>query len=174
MSTNDTVLFLANGASGTSVTEGADLLEAFHQAALGVCARLARMIAGDGERIEHIVDLHISGAPSENAAEKVARAIGNSLLVKTSWFGADPNWGRIVDAAGYARVGISMEKLSLWYDDVAVLEKGTPREENLNRWREVVANRNFSIRLDLGIGKGEFHLISTDLTAGYVDFNKSE
>lgn len=174
MSTNDTVLLLANGASGASVTEGADLLEAFHRACCEICARLARMIAGDGERIEHVVDLQVTGAPSDEAAEKVARCIGNSLLVKTSWFGNDPNWGRIVDAAGYARAGISMEKISLRYGEIPVLEKGVPLEENLPKWKEVVSRRTFDIHLDLGLGKGAFHLISTDLTTGYVDFNKSE
>lgn len=174
MSTNDTVLFLSNGASGTTVTDNAELLEAFHQAACEVCARLARMIAGDGERIEHVVDLYITGTPGDEEAGKVARCIGNSLLVKTSWFGSDPNWGRLLDAAGYARVGISMEKLSLYYDQVVVIRNGTPIEENLPLWKEVVRQREFSIHLDLGLGKGSSHLISTDLTTGYVDFNKSE
>ncbi len=174
MSTNDTVLFLANGASDTAVTESAELLESFHRAACEICARLARMIAGDGERIEHVVDLHVTGAPGDEEAEKVARCVGNSLLVKTSWFGSDPNWGRIVDAAGYARVGISMEKLSLHYGKIPVIEKGVPVEDNLPLWKEAVRQREFDIHLDLGIGKGRAHLISTDLTVGYVDFNKSE
>jgi len=174
MSTNDTVLFLANGSSGKEVGGNAELLEAFHRAACEICARLARMIAGDGERIEHVVDLYVTGAPGDEEADKVARCIGNSLLVKTSWFGGDPNWGRIVDAAGYARVGISMDRISLKYGDIAVIEKGNPVEENLDLWRAEVRRREFAIHLDLGLGKGRSHLISTDLTTGYVDFNKSE
>lgn len=174
MSTNDTVLLLANGASGTLVGREADLLEAFHQAVGGICARLARMIVADGERISHVVDVEVTGAADEESAEKVARCVGNSLLVKTSWYGNDPNWGRVVDAAGYARVGIEMERLSLDYDGIPVLREGIPREENLPRWRAAVAKREFTLRLDLGQGKAGFSLLATDLTEGYVDFNKSE
>jgi len=174
MSTNDTVILLANGESGATVDDNADLLDAFHRAVGEVCNRLARMMVSDGERINHVVDLKVEGAPSEEAAEKVARCIGNSLLVKTSWYGNDPNWGRIVDAAGYARVGLKYEQLNLDYGTIPVLRNGVPLEKNLPLWREEVANREFSIRLDLGMGKGSFQLLTADLTEGYVNFNKSE
>ena len=174
MSTNDTVLLLANGSSGDSIHDDANLLDAFHKAVGEVCSRLARMIVADGERISHVVDLHIKGAKTEEDAEKVARAIGNSLLVKTSWFGNDPNWGRIVDAAGYARIGLDYDQLNLHYGDIPVLVKGTPVEENLPQWKAEVSNREFSITLDLGMGKKDYHLLTADLTEGYVNFNKSE
>ncbi|MGE9290850.1 MAG: bifunctional glutamate N-acetyltransferase/amino-acid acetyltransferase ArgJ [Puniceicoccales bacterium] len=174
MSTNDTVLLLANGSSGDSVTDNANLLDAFHKAVGEVCKRLARMIVADGERINHVIDLEVKGAQSEEDAEKVARAIGNSLLVKTSWFGNDPNWGRIVDAAGYARIGLDFNKLNLFYGEIPVLQNGTPVEENLPLWKTEVSNREFSIILDLGMGKQNYHLLTADLTEGYVDFNKSE
>ena len=174
MSTNDTVLLLANGESGTTVGDEADLLDAFHRAVGEICSRLARMIVADGERIDHVVDVRVGGAATEEAAEKVARCIANSLLVKTSWYGNDPNWGRVVDAAGYARVGLEMEKLDMDYDKVPVLRGGVPVEENLPQWKEVVAQREFALRLDLGMGKARFSLLTADLTRGYVDFNKSE
>ena len=174
MSTNDTVLLLSNGVSGTPANDNADLLDAFHKAVGEVCSRLARMIVSDGERIDHIVDLTVKGAASEEDAEKVARAIGNSLLVKTSWYGNDPNWGRIVDAAGYARVGLDFDKLSLHYGEIPVIVQGKPVEENLSQWKAEVSNREFSITLDLNMGKSSFRLLTADLTEGYVDFNKSE
>ncbi len=174
MSTNDTVLLLANGESGTTVGDEADLLDAFHRAVGEICSRLARMIVADGERIDHVVDVRVGGAATEEGAEKVARCIANSLLVKTSWYGNDPNWGRVVDAAGYARVGLKMEKLDMDYDEVPVLRGGVPVEENLPQWKEVVAQREFALHLDLGMGKARFSLLTADLTEGYVDFNKSE
>lgn len=174
MSTNDTVLFLANGFSQVVPDDNADLLDAFHKATLEVCQRLARMIVGDGERISHLVTLKINGAPTPESAEKVARCIGNSLLVKTSWYGNDPNWGRIVDAAGYARIGLKLEKLDLFYNDTPVLRQGLPVEGEVEQWRKIVASREFSISLNLGMGSSNYSLLTTDLTEGYVDYNKSE
>ena len=118
--------------------------------------------------------LEIKGAPTSEAAEKVARAIGNSLLVKSSWYGSDPNWGRIVDAAGYAQVGIDIEKVDLSYDTVPALIQGTPKVENEPEWKQVVANKDFTIQLDLNLGDYNYKLLSTDLTEAYVDFNRSE
>ncbi|WP_309398330.1 bifunctional glutamate N-acetyltransferase/amino-acid acetyltransferase ArgJ [Cerasicoccus maritimus] len=175
MSTNDTVLLLANGVSGIEVTEDqAELLALFQQAVGIVCRKLAEKIVGDGERVTKFVRLYIKGAPSDQAAEKVARAIGNSLLVKTSWFGSDPNWGRLMDAAGYARVGLVEAKVDLHYNDVPALLQGTPQDDNLAQWKAIVANKEFSITLNLNVGEGAYELLSTDLSTGYVDFNKSE
>jgi len=175
MSTNDTVLLLANGNSGVAVTAGdRELRELFQCAVTTVCQKLAEKIVGDGERVTKFVRLHIKGAPSSAAAEKVARCIGNSLLVKTSWFGSDPNWGRLMDAAGYARVGLVEEKIDLAYDAVPALLQGTPQIDNLVKWKEIVARKEFSITLNLNLGSGAFDLLSTDLSPGYVDFNKSE
>lgn len=174
MSTNDSVILLSNGKSGVEIGSSAEVLENFHLAVEKVCQELAWMIVGDGERINHVVKVIISGAPSTDAAEKVARAIGNSLLVKTSWYGEDPNWGRLLDAAGYAGIGLQEEKVNLFYDSIPVLQQGQPIEDNLPEWKKAVAQRSFSVRLDLGLGKREFELWTTDLTEGYVDYNKSE
>jgi len=177
MSTNDTVLALANGASGVDILPSGEtpILYSLFQYAVGaVCENLARKIVGDGEKITKVVEVCIQGAPDKASAEKVARAIGNSLLVKTSWFGEDPNWGRLLDAAGYARVGLVEDKLSLWYDDVPVIEKGEVLDGNLGEWKEAVKKKEFRITLDLGLGEVQWSLLATDLTAGYVNFNKSE
>lgn len=176
MSTNDTVLVLANHASGLTLPEdpGAPLALLFQEALRAVCAALAEKIVGDGEKITKVVALVVKGAPDEAAAEKVARAIGNSLLVKSSWYGNDPNWGRLADAAGYARIGLVESKLNLYYDDVPVLLAGTPCWDKRDAWKAIVSRKHFSITLDLQLGSGAFRLLASDLSEAYVNFNKSE
>ena len=116
----DVADLLASGASGVAVGAAAPAaLRALFQEALDrVCFALAEKIVGDGEKITKVVAVEIEGARTRADAEKIARAIGNSLLVKSSWFGEDPNWGRLADAAGYARTGLDESKLDIFYDDV--------------------------------------------------------
>jgi len=175
MSTNDTVLLFASGSSGVDPWAGpAELLFAFKEAVLMVCDALAEKIVGDGEKITKLVELVVAGCPRVQDAEKVARAVGNSLLVKTSWYGSDPNWGRLADAAGYARVGLKIEALDIFYDDVPALIKGTPQEENLQQWKAIVSKKRFRITLNLNQGNCDFRLLTSDLSEAYVNFNKSE
>jgi len=175
MSTNDTVLVLANGASGVEVTESDyPLLALFREALNRVCFALAEKIVGDGEKITKVVSVNILGARTPDDAEKIARAIGNSLLVKSSWYGEDPNWGRLLDAAGYARVGIVEEKINLFYNNVPVMISGRPIPENKPKWKEEVKHRRFAIHMDLGLGPADYQLLASDLSAEYVNYNKSE
>lgn len=172
MSTNDTVLLLANGASGAELNGESESL--FEEALFQVCDCLAEKIVADGERITKVVELLISGASSDQDAENVSRAIGNSLLVKTSWYGSDPNWGRLMDALGYADAKIDQHVIDISYNDTPALIGGDPVPENKPLWKEIVSRPRFSIRVNLHQGDGAFRLRSTDLTEGYVDFNKSE
>jgi len=175
MSTNDTVLLLANGFSRVRIASSDTVaVTAFREALGRVCRHLAEKVVGDGERITKVVDLKVDGAVDDTAAERVARAIANSLLVKTSWYGNDPNWGRLVDAAGYARVGLDFDKIDLFYDDEPTLLQGEPQTRNRKKWQAVVERENFAISLNLNQGEGSCQLLTTDLTEGYVDFNKSE
>jgi glutamate N-acetyltransferase/amino-acid N-acetyltransferase len=175
MSTNETVLLLANGFSRVKVTtRNKEGVAAFREALRSVCRYLAEKIVGDGERITKVVEVKVDGAKDEKSAERVARAIGNSLLVKTSWYGGDPNWGRLVDAAGYAGVGLEFDAIDLFYDDVPVLLQGEPQTRNREKWTAIVGRDRFTIRLNLNQGEGACEVLSTDLTEGYVDFNKSE
>lgn len=132
MSTNDTVLLLASGVSGVSVgaSAPAGLRTLFQEALDKVCFALAEKIVGDGEKITKVVSVEIEGARTRADAEKIARAIGNSLLVKSSWYGEDPNWGRLADAAGYARTGLDEAKLDIYYDDIPAVLGGKPLPEN--------------------------------------------
>ncbi|MGF1448104.1 MAG: bifunctional glutamate N-acetyltransferase/amino-acid acetyltransferase ArgJ [Opitutales bacterium] len=175
MSTNDTVLLLANGASGLSLqTNEGPLWNAFTQALGKVCKALARKIVADGERITKLVTVKVTGADSPSDAEAVARAIGNSLLVKTAWYGSDPNWGRVACAAGYAGVALKSEQLTIAYDTVTVFDRGLPVEANIPQAQAICARPAFEVRIDLGAGRAGFDLLTTDLSEGYVDFNKSE
>lgn len=175
MSTNDTVILLANGASGVTVTENEyPLLALFREALNSICYSLAEKIVGDGEKITKVVTVNILGARTPEDAETIARAIGNSLLVKSSWYGEDPNWGRLLDAAGYARVGIVEEKINLFYNNVPVMIQGRPIPENKPKWKEEVKHRRFGIHMDLGLGPADYTLLASDLSAEYVNYNKSE
>lgn len=174
MSTNDTVLVLANGASGQNIAENTPQAALFARALEIICDNLAEKIVGDGEKISKVVEVHVEEAPSDAAAEAVARAIGNSLLVKASWCGEDPNWGRLADAAGYARIGLDQRKLDIDYDAVAVLRGGQPVDANLSQWKAIVKQKRFSITVRLHLGEGRFRLLASDLTEAYVTFNKSE
>lgn len=174
MSTNDTVLLLASGQSGMAPDEDAELLQAFRDAVFLVCDTLAEKIVGDGEKVTKLVEIIVKGCQSEEDAEKVARCVGNSLLVKTSWYGSDPNWGRLADAAGYARVGLKEECFDIHYDEVPALIGGIPQDAYLSQWKRIVSKKRFRITLNLNQGKGEFRLLTSDLSEAYVDFNKSE
>lgn len=181
MSTNDTVLVLANGESGVEIEavpagtpEAGTPLGLFKKALNAVTFALARKIVGDGEKISRVVTLHIYGARTPADANKIARSIGNSLLVKASWCGGDPNWGRLLCSAGYAKCGIDQTKIDLFYDDVPVFLKGELQAQNEAAWRRVVRAREFSIHMHLNLGVHDYRLISTDLTEAYVDFNKGE
>jgi len=175
MSTNDTVLLLASAKSGVDPWDGpADLLFAFKEAVFKVCDRLAELIVGDGEKVTKLVELIVEGCPKVSDAEKVARAVGNSLLVKASWYGSDPNWGRVADAAGYARIGLKEELLDIHYDEVPALIKGAPQEDNKAQWKQIVAKKRFRITINLNQGNNRFRLLTSDLSEAYVNFNKSE
>lgn len=179
-STNDTVLLFANGSSGIYLEPGQREWEDFKEALAAVCANLARKIVGDGEKITKVVEVCIEGAATEEEARLAARTVANSLLVKSSWYGNDPNWGRLMDALGYSGARLSEESIRLWYGDdgsgelVPVFDKGNAIGANKPLWKTIVAKRKFRIVADLGQGTGACRVWSTDLTEGYVNFNKSE
>jgi glutamate N-acetyltransferase/amino-acid N-acetyltransferase len=175
MSTNDAVLILANGASGIDLnSESKNVQRKFAEAINAVCACLARKCVTDGEKVTKFVKVKVKGASNNVAALKVARSISNSLLVKSSWYGSDPNWGRIIDAAGYAKVGINFDNLNLDYNDCPVLRNGKPLIQNKTQWKEIVSAKEFSIILDLNMGTEDGEIWSNDLSEEYVNFNKSE
>ncbi|MDD3179334.1 MAG: bifunctional glutamate N-acetyltransferase/amino-acid acetyltransferase ArgJ [Opitutaceae bacterium] len=175
MSTNDTVLMLANGHSGVSVGDKSPraLRSIFAEAVWKACGVLADKIVSDGEKVTKVVEVRINGAASAEDAQKVARAIGNSSLVKSSWYAEEPNWGRVANAAGFAGARLTEGKLDILYNDVPAMTGGCPHPELMPKWKEIVKARRFSITLDLHIGKGAFRLLASDLADGCVSKNKS-
>ena len=175
MSTNDSVLFLANGFSNVDIqNESSDVVSEFRNAVIRVCSCLARKCVTDGEKVTKFVEIQLDGAKNDGDADKVARCIANSLLVKSSWYGSDPNWGRIVDAAGYAKVGLDFNQFDLFYNDVQAVKKGQPLPANKAKWKEIVSQKSFIIKINLNAGKGSAVLWSNDLSEEYVNYNKSE
>lgn len=179
-STNDTVLLFANGSSGIYLDPGQPEWESLKAALKAVCMDLAQKIVGDGEKITKVVEICIEGAATPEDANLAARAIANSLLVKSSWYGNDPNWGRLMDALGYSGAAVSEKSVQLWYvehegiERIQVFTNGTVHNQNLAQWKEIVSGSRFTIVVDLGQGSESTRVWSTDLTEGYVDFNKSE
>ena len=133
---------------------------------------LAKKCVTDGEKVTKFVKVKVKRAPDTDSALKVARSISNSTLVKSSWYGSvQDTRGRIIDAAGYAKVGIKFDQLSLNYNDCPALE-GKPMVQNKARWKEIVSSKEFSIILDLNMGSSEGEIWSNDLSEEYVNFNK--
>jgi glutamate N-acetyltransferase/amino-acid N-acetyltransferase len=169
MSTNDTLLFLANGASGLK-PEGKDLA-LFHGSIVGLCADLAQQILQDGEGVTRVFKVVIRGAASEEEAMLAARAITTSSLVKTAIHGADPNWGRILAAAGRSGAKVDQTKATVRIGDVDVFESGAPHPFDRERIREIFGTPGLRIAVDLGVGKGKAEAWGTDLSEEYVRIN---
>jgi glutamate N-acetyltransferase/amino-acid N-acetyltransferase len=168
-STNDTLLFFANG-TGPPLRGAA--LTRFEDAAAGVCTDLARDIAADGEGATHFVTLLVEGLRDDAEARRMAKAVAESALVKTALFGADPNWGRIVSAAGYAGVPFEEEQLSLWLGDMLLYHAGVPQPfDPATASAYIKNNRDISLRLRFTIGAGRCTFWTCDMGYEYVRLN---
>jgi glutamate N-acetyltransferase/amino-acid N-acetyltransferase len=171
VSTNDTVLLLANGAAGGAPLAG-DELAAFQTALDEVCIDLAKAIAGDGEGATHLVTIEVGGCATRQTALEIAKTVANSPLVKTALHGADPNWGRIVSAAGYAGVPFDPNGVSLRLNGFLLYQKGAPVEFDGRAVSESIRDhRDTLVQLEFGEGSAERRFWTTDLTAEYVRLN---
>ncbi len=174
-STNDTVLLLANGASGVAV-DNHDSAVLFGKALTALCAELARMIVKDGEGATKFVEIVVSGAETAVDAHTVANTIATSPLVKTAFAGGDANWGRILAAAGRAGVPFDQYQTQLWVgvqhtDELQLVSQGTPTDY-LEREAAAIFNQpEFKIRLDLGRGDAHDTVWTCDLSHDYVTIN---
>ncbi|MBJ07015.1 MAG: bifunctional ornithine acetyltransferase/N-acetylglutamate synthase [Verrucomicrobiaceae bacterium] len=175
MSTNDTVLVLANGqAGGKSITRGSKNCRQFSQALQQVLLELAKACVRDGERVSKFVTLEVRGASVYLDAKKVAEAIAKSALVKSSWNGGDPNWGRIIHAIGYSRARIREELIDISYEGKPACEGGLAATTPLKSLRDIAARDSFTITVDLHLGKADYTLYTSDISPEYIDFNRSE
>ena len=170
-STNDTVLVMANGMAGNGIMDSTDE-EGFRGGLTKVMYDLATMIVRDGEGATKLVHVHVLGAASSRDALTAARTISNSPLVKTAFYGQDPNWGRIMAALGRSGVEMRQEEVEILVDHVKIVEKGVgmgPDQEK--EAAECMKNREFSVTVDLRQGGYEDHMITCDLSHEYVTIN---
>lgn len=180
MSTNDSVILLASGRAGnTSVrSTKSPLFPAFCEALTHVCVELAKNMVRDGEGASKFVAVRVNGARNNEEAAAAARSVANSLLVKTSWSGGDPNWGRILAALGYSSVLVDEEKVDVAYSAPASerrvhsLKNGKPTRVSFEKLCAEVARDAFDLHINLNLGTGAAAVHTCDLTESYVQFNQ--
>lgn len=175
MSTNDTLLALASGVAGNrEILPRTSGHKKFSGELNRVLTGLARMIARDGEGATKLVEISVEKARTTDEAEKIARAVANSPLVKTAFFGEDANWGRILCAAGYSGAAIDPDRVDVFFDDVDIVRRGLgtgPAKER--RASAVMKKREYRVRLVLHRGKQSASLLTTDLSYEYIKINGS-
>jgi len=183
MSTNDTVLILANTRAGNRLLDNRSPTrdrEAFQSALDFVTLELAKMIVRDGEGVTRFITLLVHGGRTVADAEAVARAVANSTLVKTSWFGGDPNWGRILCAIGYSSATVDEEKVDVGYSPPGktkitfAVRGGQPTRVGLHTLGAIVSQPEFDLHIFLNAGRHDCVLYTSDLTEEYVEFNKGD
>jgi len=182
MSTNDTVLVLANGlARNKKITStNQQSFAAFQEALNHVTLELAKMIVRDGEGVHRVVTVRVSGAKTLHDADAAARSVANSALVKTSWHGGDPNWGRIIDALGYSAAKVVEDRVDIGYSApgsrkiVYSLKGGQPTKATFKALCAAAAPKEFDLHINLNLGKAGAIMYAADLTEAYVDFNKGD
>ena len=178
MSTNDSAIVLANGLAGNP--QSAIRNSQFQSALNFVCLELAKMIVRDGEGTSRVVAVRVHRARNHREAEAAARAIANSSLVRESWSGGDPNWGRILCALGYSKAGIDESKVDVGYALAAndkilfAFRRGRPTNVALKALAKITSQPEFDLHVDLHLGRGEFALYAADLTEEYVAFNNGD
>ncbi len=169
-STNDTVILASTGATGVAL-ESAEVLGRFEAGLYRVCRELALAIVRDGEGVNKVVEVKITGAANRDQAHLAAKSVSESLLVKTAIHGEMPNWGRMFAAAGYSGAELAPEKMSLRFESVEVMRDGAP----VPGWAEALApllkQSEYGLELGLGVGEAEAVFWTTDLSAEYVRFN---
>ncbi len=168
-STNDTLLIMGNG-DGPRLSGGE--LDEFKRGVRIVCGELARHIAADAEGASHLIRVEVEGLRTEEEARRVAKAVSESALVKTAIFGADPNWGRFVSAAGYSGVEFTEEQLSCWLDDFLLYKAGVPQTfDKVTLSNHMKENRELAIKFHFSIGTAGCTFWTSDLTHDYVRLN---
>ncbi len=173
MSTNDTGLLLANGAAGNRmIAPGTRDLKRFQALLKEVMAELAEAIIRDGEGSTKFVQILVKQARSQADARAIAFKVANSPLVKTALFGEDPNWGRILAAAGSAGASLNPEKIDIYFDNLPLVRRGTSSGEEMEKKAaRVLKNKQLQITIDLNLGKAEAKVSTCDLTPDYIKIN---
>jgi len=172
-STNDSAFLLANGAAGNRPLRPSHPdWPAFEAALRAIALRLAKEMVRDGEGASKFVTVAVRGAASAADAESAARAIANSALVKTSWVGTYPNWGRVMDAVGYSSARVKEDKVEIFYDGLRAVRGGVRAEATGAALSKVLAQKEFTLTVDLHLGRGSATVYTCDITEEYVRINK--
>jgi glutamate N-acetyltransferase/amino-acid N-acetyltransferase len=172
-STNDSLFAIANGASGVKVDSIGLEFDKFQQALSTVCEELAKMCVKDGEGATKFITVRVEGAPDDESAEKAARAVANSSLVKTAFFGEDANWGRILCAVGYSGIEFDPQATSICLGDLIVYENGTGLFFSESQVAQILAEREIAVTIQVGRGPGSASVWTCDLSYDYVKINGS-
>lgn len=172
MSTNDSVVVLANGAAGNKkiIDEGEDY-QKFYETLKTICIELAKKIAADGEGASKFITINITGAKSFEDAKKVGMSIANSPLVKTAFFGEDCNPGRTICAVGYSGVHVVPEKISIKFGGLTVYDKGLVTKFDADAMRKILTEHDIIIDIELGLGNESATIYTCDLSFQYVKIN---
>ena len=170
MSTNDTLLLMASGAAGNRTLAGRDLI-AFEAAVAGVSSALARELVRDAEGATKLVTIEVRGARLPADADRVARQIANSPLVKTAFFGCDPNFGRILMAAGKAGVAFDLDRIEVSLGGIKLASRGTLNTNALEAAAAQMKGPEFGLTIDLKLGKASAKIVTCDLSFEYVKIN---
>ncbi len=174
-STNDTVLVMANGASGVSIgRRNGKACKLFCQAMHFIMDHLSREIVLDGEKVSKFVTLKVKNARSYLDAKKIAEAVANSPLVKSSWNGDDPNWGRVIHAVGYSRASIQEELIDISWGKHLACQGGKLGPATITKLRNVASKKSFELTIDLNLGESDYTMYTSDLSPEYIDYNRSE
>ena len=174
-STNDTVIVMSNGqASAPAIKKGSPEAEIFRCALQKVMMELAKMIVSDGERVTKFVEIRVCNARTHSDAKKAAEAVAKSLLVKCSFHGSDPNWGRIIHAVGYSGARIKEELIDIYFNGLIACKGGLTSKTPVSDLEKVVREPRFTVTIDLNSGNAVHNVYTTDLSEAYVDFNSSE
>ncbi len=172
MSTNDTCLFLANGAAGNRpLHPNHKDWGAFTAALSAMALNLAKKIARDGEGATKLVTVRVEGARTDAEADAAARAVANSMLVKTCWNGDYPNWGRIMDAIGYSPAKVDESKVDIFYDDLVAVRKGVAAKTPIEALSKIQQQEQFTVAIRLHLGKGQAEVYTCDCSEEYVRIN---
>lgn len=172
MSTNDTAIILANGMAGNPAIKRRSVsLSVFEKILLEVLTELSQAVVRDGEGATKVIRIDVDGARSRADARKIAYAVANSNLFKTACFGQDPNWGRIIAAAGAAGLALPVDAVQVYFDDIAVFKNGGGVSVDTGKLKIIMAKEQINVRLHLGMGSSSFFLHTSDLSYDYVKIN---
>ncbi len=171
MSTNDSLIIMANGMAGVKITAASPEAECFYSALEKLMQDLAKAMVMDGEGVTKFVNIEISNAASEADAKLAANALANSLLCKTAWFGCDPNWGRLVAALGYSEAKFDSDAVVIHYDDKPVVKNGQDAGTAEDELATVLQQREFTVKINLNAGNADYWMWTNDISYDYVKIN---